>query len=220
MRFHSFNALYLERLRSGDPGIEQHFVQYFTTLIQLKLRRRLSSPSVIEDIRQETFARVWAALRRNQGIRQPKSLGSFVNSVCNNVVFEHYRQALKEVPSGDDVQISVADPATSCADAISDGRMREKVRDIIHRLPDKDRLLLEQVFLNECDKDEVCRDVGVSREYLRVLLHRSRRSFKRLFLKETERLAEARFPPGRIFSGERDTAVGPLTPSQTKYCEN
>ena len=130
MRFHSFNALYLERLRSGDSGVEQHFVQYFTTLIQRKLRRRLSSPSVMEDIRQETFARVWAALRRNQGIGQPKRLGSFVNSVCNNVLLEHYRQALKEVRSGDDVQISVADPGTSCADAISDGRMREKVRDI------------------------------------------------------------------------------------------
>jgi RNA polymerase sigma-70 factor (ECF subfamily) len=159
---------------------------------------------VIEDIRQETFARVWAALRRNQGIRQPERLGSFVNSVCNNVLFEHYRQAVKEVPSGD-VQINVADPATNSADAISDGRMREKVRDIIHRLPEKDRLLLERVFLNECDKDEVCRDVGVSREYLRVLLHRSRRSFRRLFLKETERFVETRFAAGRIFSGERGT---------------
>jgi len=205
MRFQCFDTLYLERLRSGDPWTEQHFVRYFTALIQLKVRRRLSSPSVMEDIRQETFARVWAALRRNQGIRQPERLGPFVNSVCNNVLFEHYRQASKEVPSGDDVQINVASPATSSVDGISDGRMREKVRDIIHRLPEKDRLLLERVFLNECDRDELCRDFGVSREYLRVLLHRSRRSFRRLFLKETERPAEARFAAGRIFSGERGT---------------
>ena len=193
MKFHSFDALYLERLRSGDPRTEQHFVEYFTELVQLKLRRRLRSPSAIQDVRQETFARVWAALRSDQGIRQPEHLGSFVNSVCNNVLFEYYRRALREVSTGDDVAIKVADPATSAADAISDGQTRERVRDILNRLQDKDRLLLERVFLNECDKDEVCRDVGVSREYLRVLLYRSKKSFKGLFLKETERPAKARF---------------------------
>jgi RNA polymerase sigma-70 factor, ECF subfamily len=193
MKFQAFDALYLERLRSGDPLSEQHFVRYFTALIQLKLRRRLRSPSAIDDVRQETFVRVWAALRSAQGIRQPQHLGSFVNSVCNHVLFEHYRRTAKELPTGADPAINVSDPSPSVTDTISDRQMREKVRDILNRLSEKDRLLLERVFLNECDKDKLCRDFGINRDYLRVLLHRSMRSFRNTFLKETQTLAKARF---------------------------
>jgi RNA polymerase sigma-70 factor (ECF subfamily) len=197
MKFHTFDSLYLEQLRSGDPRTEHHFVQYFTALIQLKVRGRLRSFSAVEDVRQETFARVWAALRSDQGIRQPERLGSFVNSVCNHVLFEHYRQATKEVPTRDDVAIDAAERSASGVAAIADGQMQETVRDILKRLSKKDRLLLQRVFLDECDKNELCRDVGVNREYLRVLLYRSRKSFKNSFLKETARLAKTRFAPSQ-----------------------
>ena len=193
MKFQAFDALYLERLRSGDSLTEQHFVQYFTDLIHLKLRRRLRSPSAIDDVRQETFARVWTALRSCQGIRRPERLGAFVNSVCNHVLFEHYRRAAKEQPTGADLAINVADPGPSGADTISDRQMMEKVRDILSKLSEKDRRLLERVFLNECDKEKVCRDFGINRDYLRVLLHRSLKSFRNTFLKETQTLAKACF---------------------------
>jgi RNA polymerase sigma-70 factor, ECF subfamily len=187
MEFYAFDALYLQRLRSRDPWTEQHFVEYFSALIELKLRRRLRSPSAIEDVRQETFVRVWAVLRSERGIHHPERLGSFVNSVCNNVLLEHYRHSSKEVSTCDDAVINVADTATSVADAISNKEMRKKVRDILDRLSGRDHFLLERVFLNESDKDEVCRYVGVNREYLRVLLYRSKKSFREVFLKETER---------------------------------
>lgn len=193
MEFYAFDALYLQRLRSRDPWTEQHFVEYFSALIELKLRRRLRSPSAIEDVRQETFVRVWAVLRSERGIHHPERLGSFVNSVCNNVLLEHYRHSSKEVSTCDGAVINVADTATSVADAISKKEMRKKVRDILDRLSGRDHFLLERVFLNESDKDEVCRYVGVNREYLRVLLYRSKKSFREVFLKETERLTKTRF---------------------------
>jgi hypothetical protein len=51
---------------------------------------------------------------------------------------------------------------------------------------------LEGVFLNESDKDEICQRVGVNREYLRVLLYRSKKSFKKVFLKEMKRLGKSK----------------------------
>jgi RNA polymerase sigma-70 factor, ECF subfamily len=162
MKFYAFDALYLQRLRSEDPSTEQHFVEYFSDLIELKLRYRLRSPSAIEDIRQETFARTWAALRSERGIHQPERLGSFVNSVCNNVLLEHYRQSSKDTSPYNGVVMDVADPATSVADSISNREMREQVRDILKSLSEKDHFLLERIFLNESDKNEVCQHVGVS----------------------------------------------------------
>ena len=52
-----FDANYLARLRDKDPETEQHFVAHFSTVLWLRLRRRLRSKELISDIRQETFLR-------------------------------------------------------------------------------------------------------------------------------------------------------------------
>ena len=95
MEFFAFDASYLDKLRAGDAHIEEHFVNYFSELIRIKLRSRLNSRESIEDVRQETFVRVLSLLRGEGGLRQPDRLGPFVNSVCNNVLLEHYRSPKK-----------------------------------------------------------------------------------------------------------------------------
>ena len=56
------------------------------------------------------------------------------------------------------------------------------VRKILNELPERDRRLLQSVLLEERDKDEVCAEFGISREYLRVLLHRAKHSFKSFYI--------------------------------------
>ncbi len=185
MQFHAFDSLYLEQLRAGDFRTQEHFVSYFSELIRLKLGKRLHSRPEIEDARQETFTRVLTALRKDDGVRQPERLGAFVNSVCNNVLLEHYRSASQEAPGAEEeAAANIPDPALSAVDIIANREMQRKVRHILDELPEKDRRLIKEIFLDERDKDEVCRDLGVDREYLRVLLHRAKKSFKSLYLKK------------------------------------
>jgi RNA polymerase sigma-70 factor (ECF subfamily) len=61
--------------------------------------------------------------------------------------------------------------------------LEEKVREILDEMPERDRRILREVFLEERDKSAVCRDFGVDRDYLRVLLHRAKQGFKSLYLK-------------------------------------
>ena len=182
MQFHEFNESYLERLCSGDFRTETHFVAYFSELIQLKLRSRVKSPQAVEDLRQETFARVFATLR-SQGIRQPERLGAFVNSVCNNVLLEHYRSTSRENLSEEDEGANVPDPSLDVVAILSHKEMEQKVRQVLDELSERDRRLLREIFLEERDKDAVCRDFGVDRDYLRVLLHRAKQAFKAVYLK-------------------------------------
>jgi len=184
LQFYEFDQAYVERLCSGDFRTEQHFVDYFKELIHLKLRNRVKSPQAIEDLRQETFARVFATLRTKDGVRQPERLGAFVNSVCNNVLLEHYRSSSRESPLEDDEDSKFPDKAMDVLSVISQRQMQEKVRELLDGLPERDRRLIRGVFLEERDKDEVCRDFGVDRDYLRVLLHRAKQSFKSLYLKK------------------------------------
>jgi RNA polymerase sigma-70 factor, ECF subfamily len=178
LQFHSFDASYVENLCAGDSSTQEHFVAYFTELLRLKLRSRLQSRHAIEDVCQETFARVFAVLRRDGGLRQPERLGAFVNTVCNHVLFEQYRSSSRS----ESLDIEGApEPASTGADAldiVSAKQIKQKVREILERLPLRDRSLLKAVFLEERDRDEICREFGVEREYLRVLLHRAKLEFK------------------------------------------
>jgi RNA polymerase sigma-70 factor (ECF subfamily) len=188
VQFHAFDGLYLEQLRSGDFRTQEHFVSYFSELIRLKLSKRLRSRAEVDDARQETFARVLTALRKDNGVRQPERLGAFVNSVCNNVLLEYYRSDSQATPAdAEEVQANIPDPALSVVDLIANREMQREVRHILDELPEKDRRLIKEIFLEERDKDEVCLDLGVDREYLRVLLHRAKKSFKSLYLKRMAR---------------------------------
>jgi RNA polymerase sigma-70 factor (ECF subfamily) len=192
MQFHAFDRHYLEQLASGDFRTQEHFVSYFSELIRLKLSKRLHSHSEVEDARQETFARVFAALRKPDGIREPERLGAYVNSVCNNVLLEYYRSSSQEVTSDDEeAEANIPDPAISVVDVIANRQIQRNVREILDQLQEKDRRLIKEIFLEERDKDDVCRDLGVDREYLRVLLHRAKKSFKTVYLK---RIAKEAMP--------------------------
>ena len=180
LQFETFDSAYVERLRSGDFPTQEHFVAYFSRLIHLKLRSRLRSPQDIEDVRQETFARVFAALRKDQGIREPERIGAFVNAVCGNVLRERYR-----LPAGEpleDGHTEIPDKGVDMIDVIAFKQTQEKVREILAELPERDRRIIKEIFLEERDKDDVCRDYGVNRDYLRVLLHRAKRAFKSHYL--------------------------------------
>ena len=196
LELQSFDESYVERLRAGDFRTQEHFVAYFSELIQLKLRSRLNSPQAIEDVRQETFTRVFVALRGGK-IRQPERLGAFVNSMCNNVLLEHYRASSRDSSLEDEEQQDFPAVSVDVLGAMAAKQMAEKIREILEEMPERDRRLLKEVFLDERDKDAVCRDFGVDRDYLRVLLHRAKQSFKSLYLKNM-----AARPPGAMTAGK------------------
>src|SRR5258708_31624131 len=80
----TFDEAYVVRLREGDPSTESHFIDYFSRLIQIKLRARHLPPAIVDDLKQETFVPGVKTLRSQSGIHHPDRLGPFVNSVCNN----------------------------------------------------------------------------------------------------------------------------------------
>jgi RNA polymerase sigma-70 factor (ECF subfamily) len=184
VQFCVFDRHYLDRLRRGELLTGEHFADYFGRLIRLRLGSRLNSKVALEDIRQETFLRVWMALHKDNGIRQPERFGAFVSSVCNNVMREQRRRHGKEDQAEDDSVASLPDTGIQVPEIIASQESRLHVGRVLAKLPAKTRSLIQKVFLDECDKDEVCRELGVDRQYFRVLLHRALRQFKQQYLKE------------------------------------
>lgn len=179
---HQFDEDYLRRLIDRDPATERHFVSYFGDLLTIKLRSKLRYADLIEDARQETLVRVLHTLRMKGGIATPHALGAYVNSVCNNVLFEMYRAESKS-PTLTDELPEIASHESSVESEMVSEQNRAKVRRVLMELPPKDRELLYAYFFAESDKDAICRRIGVDREYLRVLFHRAKNRFRDGFAK-------------------------------------
>lgn len=177
MELFGFDDDYVRRLREGDDKTAAHFHAYFRDLLLLKLRRRLTSMDAIDEVRQEVFAR---SIERLGDLRDARKLGAFVTSICNHVLMEYYRaegrtEALEEQGDiADDV-----DPDTKYDTA----RNTARVRLVLKTLPPRDAEILRAVFLDEGDKEEVCRRFDIDRDYLRVLLHRAKKAFRARYLR-------------------------------------
>jgi len=180
-----FDKPYVDRLRDGEPSTEQHFVSYFGQILGIMLRARYLSPERVDDVRQETFTRVIATLRRDGGIRQPERFGAFVNSVCKNVLLENTRDWHKTQTLQPD-HLELPGKTVDLERTLITEETKKKVREILAEMRQRDRDVLRAMFLEEKDKDEICREFGVEREYLRVLLHRAKERFRSTFHQEPE----------------------------------
>jgi RNA polymerase sigma-70 factor (ECF subfamily) len=181
----SFDGDYVQRLIAGDPDTERHFTDYFGDLLRLKLRSRLRSAALVEDARQETFVRVLTALKKKGSLASPESLGSFVNSVCNNVLMETYRATRRADQLDEDMDEPEAGEPSAEWRVLKDEE-RARVREAIAAMPQKDRDLIRWLFLEERPKDDICRDLKIDRDYLRVLFHRAKQRFREQFAVENK----------------------------------
>lgn len=172
-----FDANYVRLLAEGDASVAEHFSAYFGKLLLLKLRSRVRSAAAIDDIRQETFLRVLRTLREKGGLQHPERLGAFVNSVCNNVLFESFRAQARYAPLPED-EGEPEDKACNLHQELINEERKQAVENVLERLAPVDRDILKMLFYEDADKQEICRVMGVDRNYLRVLLFRARLHFK------------------------------------------
>lgn len=192
----AFNSEYVKALRQGDPAVEAHFVDHFSPILLRTLRRKVRSADQVRDLRQETFLRVLAAIRTGRGVQKPERFEIFVISVCNNIVRESYREQRRSVPLDDLESEPVADFPSPFAVVLAE-ETRGHVRRTLSRLELSEQEILEAMFLDEQNKDEICRRLGISRSYLRVLLHRAKKQFG-LRAAKASRVARLSCQPSRL----------------------
>lgn len=176
MEFFTFNDDYVRRLRARDPFTEEHFVAYMQAFLSLQLRKYLRRSDALSDVIQETLLRAFTKIRA-EGLEDGRKLGSFTAGIARNVVHEYLRkQDRREEPldEGRHDHPSEDDPFIQFATA----ETKMRVRMILAELEPRDRQLLEAALLEDADRDEICRSLGIDRDYLRVRLHRAKERFR------------------------------------------
>ena len=179
VELYPFTSQYVQKLKDGDSDVERHFVEYFSSLLFAKLRFHLRCGQEVQELRQEVFLRVLRALRQGDGLQKPERLGAYVNSVCNNVLLEYFRQRSRVVQF-DEHTPEPPDLRTDPERELVTEENQNRVRSLVAELAPMDRRILKALYLEEREKDSVCREFGVTRGYLRVLLHRAKERFRQL----------------------------------------
>jgi RNA polymerase sigma-70 factor, ECF subfamily len=165
--------------------IDAASIEQFRQRLRWKVCYHLGSfcPSV-DDVVQETLTRLLVALRDDK-IRNPESMGAFISGICNHVISEYRRRLWREPPV--DPDMPVREPAVN--PVAENYEARQAIAAVVRELPERDRRLLQLFYLDEMDKEEICRREGISDGQFRVALFRARRRFREIYRQQVKHLA-------------------------------
>ena len=168
----AFDEQYVRQLQERVPPVEEHFSGYFQRLLTNYLRRRIKSPELTEDIRQETLLRVLRALRGENGLKRPECLGAFVLAVCQNVMREFVRAQFRYSDMSEQ-EARRPDAAPNPEALAMHRQLQTAVSNALEQLAERERQVLA-IPLDEVRPHDVCRRLGLENDHLRVVLHRAK----------------------------------------------
>lgn len=184
----NFDADFVTRLKQRDPDTCTFLVCSLTPVLEARLRYKLRDHSAIEDIRNETFCRVFCLVDRGR-IRHPEHFASFVRGVCDRVAQESRRKARATEPlPGAGMEPSDCQPHLD--KLLVDEERKALVWREVMKLDEADRRLIVEMHGEERDRREMARERGISKTGLNVRLWRA-----------LKRLRKQVFPPAMLPCG-------------------
>lgn len=166
-----FDAGFLSRLKQRDPDACAFLVSSLTPALEARLRNKLRDHGAIEDIRNETFYRVFC-LVDNGRVRQPEQFGWFVRGVCDCVAQEARRKTRITEPLPD-AGMEPPDRRPHLDQLLVDQERRAQVWHAVMKMSEADRRLLVEMHFEERGRPEMARDRGISVRGLNVRLCRA-----------------------------------------------
>jgi len=171
-------------IRRGDSPAEAALYEKYSSRIYFLALGELHSKEDAEDVRAETFLRVLQALRQDQ-LRSPDSLGSFIVGVALNVIREQVRHKYKTEPL-DEIHFDLAG-GRSIEAAFIDSEARQAMEEAAGRLKPRERQFLRMYYYEGLPKEEIARSLGIKTERLRLIKSRALKSFREIYKKLSKR---------------------------------
>lgn len=182
------DAELMTRLRQGDAASEAALYERYSSRIYFLALSELRSRDDAEDVRGETFLRVIQALRQDK-LRKPESLSSFIVGIALNIVREHNRAGSKVQPLGEE-EYSLADGRSLDA-VFFDEDVNRSIEQAAQSLKQRERDFLRMYYYEERSKEEISRALGIKQDRLRLIKSRTLKKFgevyKRATLSDTKR---------------------------------
>lgn len=159
--------------------IKTHYVG-----LHLLVSRSTRDPAIAADILNDAIATALEHLRE-QRISQPEQIAGYIYQVALNHLRNHRRKMDERIDKRVDATALDNVAGSAQADeAVDDTELARQVRQVIGELPTaRDRLIVKRFYLDEDDKDAICRDLGLSPLHFDKVVFRARQRMKALLEK-------------------------------------
>jgi RNA polymerase sigma-70 factor (ECF subfamily) len=149
--------------------------------LRLLVSRRCRDPHVAADLLNEAVLTTWSKWQAGK-IERPEQIAGYVLQVTMNLLRNH-RRAIGERPEkrADAARLQDLPSDTQPADETIEREIAVQVKNVIRGMSSqRDRAILVRFYLDEEDKDAICRDLGLSPLQFDKILHRARGRLRKL----------------------------------------
>lgn len=156
--------------------IEQNYVG-----LRLLVTRRCHDPHVAADLLNEAVLTTWAKWQAGK-IERPEQIAGYVLQVTMNLLRNH-RRAIAERPEkrADAAKLQELASDGEPGDETVEREIAVQVKNVIRGMSSqRDRAILVRFYLDEEEKETICRDLGLSPLQFDKILHRARGRLRKL----------------------------------------
>jgi RNA polymerase sigma-70 factor (ECF subfamily) len=156
--------------------IEQNYVG-----LRLLVARRCRDPNVAADLLNEAVVTTWAKWQAGK-IERPEQIAGYVLQVTMNLLRNH-RRAIAERPEkrADAARLQELASEGEPGDETIEREIAVQVKNVIRGMSSqRDRAILVRFYLDEEEKESICRDLGLSPLQFDKVLHRARGRLRKL----------------------------------------
>ena len=161
-------------------AIESLIAKQYTGL-RLLILRRTGDAEVAADLLNEAACTAWEKWQAGL-IQRPEEIGGYIFQVAMNLLRNH-RRSVAERPdrrAAPEALGSLPD-ATEATDRWLEKKVALQVKRILQELrTPRDREILTRFYLQDQDKDAICRDLSLDADQFDKVLHRARGRLKEL----------------------------------------
>ena len=165
------------------PGIDRAAVEALITRdypgLRLLIQRRVGDAEVAADILNQAACTAWEKWQTGQ-VRRPEQIGGYIFQVAMNLLRNRRRKVAERVDRRVEPDVLDQLPADA-TDRWLESKIAARVKRILQDLPSaRDRELLVRFYLQEEEKDAICRDLALAPDQFDKVLHRARARLKEL----------------------------------------
>jgi RNA polymerase sigma-70 factor (ECF subfamily) len=132
-----------------------------------------------EDILQDAYCKLWD---RRDTLKEIENQEAFCVTLVRNLCFDFLRLAARKRSQEEDSEIAVLNHGSPESTLIEQDEMRV-INQIISRLPESQRQVIQLRSIDDCSAEEVEHITGLSAVNVRVLLSRARKTIREQFEK-------------------------------------
>lgn len=143
------------------------------------IRRKAQDPQLAADLLNDAVLTTLEHVNSGR-VTDPSHIGGYVFQVALNLLKNHRRKFAER--SDRRVEANEATLAEASPSDAIENDWADRVRKMLEELPTaRDRILLKRFYLDEDDKDDICRDLNLSPIHFDKIMFRARQRIRALF---------------------------------------